>query len=98
MLAITLVANAAILVCQQVAIRLLAPTIGSSIETWSSVLGVFLLGIALGNFIACHFADHYSPKRLILLSLILGALSVWLMPQVAYFFETTNCLGELPLF
>lgn len=97
MLAITLVANAAILVCQQVAIRLLAPTIGSSIETWSSVLGVFLLGIALGNFIACRFADHYSPKRLILLSLVLGALSVWLMPQIAYFFETTNCLGALPL-
>ena len=97
MLAITLVANAAILVCQQVAIRLIAPTIGSSIETWSSVLGIFLLGIAVGNFIACRFADHYSPKRLILLSLLLGASSVWLMPQIAFFFETTNCLASLPL-
>jgi spermidine synthase/MFS family permease len=97
MLVITLIANAAILVCQQVAIRLLAPTIGSSIETWSSILGVFLLGIALGNFIACRFADHYSPKRLIVFSIILGAISVWLMPQIASFFEATNCLGSLPL-
>ena len=97
MLTITLIANAAILVCQQVAIRLLAPTIGSSIETWSSVLGVFLLGIALGNFIACRFADRYSPKRLILISLVLGGVSVWLMPYIAYFFETTHCLASLPL-
>ena len=97
MLVVTLIANAAILVCQQVAIRLLAPTIGSSIETWSSILGVFLLGIALGNFIACRFADHYSPKRLIVLSIVLGAISVWLMPQIASFFEATNCLSSLPL-
>ena len=97
MLVTTLIANAALLVCQQVAIRLLAPTIGSSVETWSSVLGVFLLGIALGNFIACRFADHFSSKRLILISLILGGFAVWLMPLIANVFEVTQCLASLPL-
>ena len=50
--AVSIVSNASLLICQQVAIRLLAPLIGSSIETWSAILGVFLLGIAIGNFLA----------------------------------------------
>ena len=90
--AITITANAGILVCQQVAIRLLAPLIGSSIETWSAILGVFLFGIALGNFIACRLADRYSPKFLIASSLILGAVSVYLMPLL------TSGLGNSSLF
>ena len=42
-------ANAALLVLQLVAGRLLAPFVGSSLETWTSIIGVFLTGIALGN-------------------------------------------------
>ncbi|MGL4554247.1 MAG: fused MFS/spermidine synthase, partial [Gemmataceae bacterium] len=42
-------ANAALLVLQLVAGRLLAPFIGVALETWTAIIGVFLAGISLGN-------------------------------------------------
>src|SRR6476619_7035594 len=36
-------ANAALLVLQLVASRLLAPFVGSSLETWTSIIGIFLV-------------------------------------------------------
>src|SRR5687767_7691606 len=41
---VSVVASLAILILQQAAFRLLAPVIGSSVETWSTIIGVFLLG------------------------------------------------------
>ena len=46
---ISVFASSALLILQQLSFRLLAPVIGSSVETWSTIIGVFLLGIALGN-------------------------------------------------
>ena len=39
----------------------LAPFIGSSIETWTCVIGVFLTGIALGNHYGGRLADRSRP-------------------------------------
>lgn len=94
---ITLVANASILVCQQVAIRILAPVIGSSVETWSAILGVFLLGIALGNFIAGRFADRLPAEWLMSASLLLGAVTVFLMHPLVLALESSGILAGLPL-
>src|ERR1700749_995575 len=66
--AVIFVANAALLVLQLVAGRLLAPFIGSSLETWTSIIGVFLAGIALGNAFGGRLADRYpTPKTLAVL-------------------------------
>ena len=81
-IAVALTSNAALLICQQVAIRLLAPLIGSSIETWSAILGVFLLGIAAGNFIAGKVADRYHATWLITVSLLLSAISIFVMQSI----------------
>src|SRR6476659_6886323 len=61
--AVIFVANAALLVLQLVAGRLLAPFIGSSLETWTSIIGVFLAGIALGNAFGGKLADRYPTPR-----------------------------------
>ena len=94
---ISLVSNAALLICQQVAIRLLAPLIGSSIETWSAILGVFLLGIAIGNFIAGKLADRCSATKMIAVSLMLGAVSVLLMQLVVFGLTSATLFASLPL-
>src|SRR3954466_6342181 len=71
--AVIFCANAALLVLQLVAGRLLAPFIGSSLETWTSIIGVFLTGIALGNAYGGRLADRYPTPRTLAVLLALGA-------------------------
>src|SRR5580698_6932538 len=73
--AVVFLANAGLLVLQLVAGKLLAPFIGSSIETWTSVIGVFLTGIALGNWLGGRIADRFPSPRTVGVLLILGGLS-----------------------
>ena len=76
---VVFLANAAMLVLELVAGRLLAPFIGSSLETWTSVIGVFLAGIALGNGFGGKLADRYPTPRTLALLLALGAIAaVWM--------------------
>lgn len=76
---IIFLANAALLVLQLVAGRLLAPYIGSSLETWTSIIGVFLLGIALGNAYGGRLADRYPSPRTLAALLAAGAIAaVWM--------------------
>ena len=55
---VVFLANAALLVLQLVASKLLSPFVGSSLETWTAVIGVFLAGIALGNALGGRLADR----------------------------------------
>jgi spermidine synthase/MFS family permease len=96
-IAVAIASNAAVLICQQAAIRLLAPLIGSSIETWSAILGVFLLGIAIGNFIAGKLADRYSATNIVSLSLLLGAISVFAMPLIVEVLTGSSFFAALSL-
>jgi predicted membrane-bound spermidine synthase len=60
---VVFLANAGLLVLQLLAGRYLAPFIGSSVETWTSVIGVFLTGIALGNHFGGKIADRSPTSR-----------------------------------
>lgn len=78
--AIIFSANAAMLVLQLVAGRLLSPYIGSSLETWTSIIGVFLAGIALGNGFGGRLADRYPTPRTLAALLALGAVAaLWML-------------------
>lgn len=94
---VSITSNAALLICQQVAIRLLAPLVGSSIETWSAIIGVFLLGIGIGSFIAGRLADRYKPNSLIVVSLLLGSLTVFLMQVVVGALTNSSYFAAQPL-
>jgi spermidine synthase len=73
--AVIFLANAGLLVLQLLAGRFLAPFIGSSVETWTCVIGVFLTGIALGNHIGGRIADRWPSTRTLAKLLIVGSLS-----------------------
>ena len=95
--AVAIVSNAALLIAQQAAFRLLAPVIGSSVETWSAIIGVFLLGIAIGNHYAGKLADRFSAVTLISGSLAAGAISMLLMPVIADNLAGSVAFGQLSL-
>ena len=58
----------------------MAPFIGSSLETWTSIIGVFLAGIAMGNAFGGRLADRYpTPKTLAVLLGIGAVAALWMM-------------------
>jgi len=77
---VVFVANAGLLVLQLAAGRLLVPFVGSSLETWTAVIGVFLAGIALGNAAGGAVADRAPAARTLARFLALGAAAaVWMV-------------------
>ena len=66
-------ASAATLVLELVAGRLMAPSIGVNLYTWTSIIGVVLLGIALGNYAGGRLADRRASETLLGLLFVAGA-------------------------
>jgi spermidine synthase len=57
--------NACIMVIELVASRLIAPRVGVSLYTWTSVIGVILAGISLGNYMGGRLADRRASTTLL---------------------------------
>ncbi|MBW9268290.1 MAG: fused MFS/spermidine synthase [Candidatus Thiodiazotropha sp. (ex. Lucinisca nassula)] len=55
--------SAALLVLEILAGRLLAPHIGVSLYTWTSIIGVILAGLSLGNWLGGVWADRGADGR-----------------------------------
>ena len=73
---IVFTASACTLIIEIVAGRILAPTIGVSLYTWTSIIGIVLAGISLGNYLGGRLADKYpSPVTLGLILLAGGVAS-----------------------
>jgi hypothetical protein len=64
--------SGSLLVLEIVAGRLIAPSVGVSLYTWTSVIGVVLAGITIGNYLGGKLADQ-RPSRTVLSMIYLGA-------------------------
>src|SRR5262249_7150821 len=64
-----------LLVLELVAGRLLAPTLGVSLYTWTSVIGIVLAGVTAGNFLGGRIADRYPSQSTLALIYVAGCLS-----------------------
>ena len=63
--AIVFVCSAAVLMLEILAGRILAPYVGISLETYTSIIGTVLAGIAVGAWAGGSVADRIDPHRLI---------------------------------
>jgi len=69
-----LVSSALLLVLEIVAGRLVAPYVGVSLYTWTSIIGVILAGLSLGNWLGGVWADRGGSGRSVGLVLAAGGL------------------------
>jgi len=80
--AIVFVTSLCIMMLELSAIRLLAHHIGQSLYTWTSVIGVVLAGITIGNYVGGILADRFDHRRtlgwLLLLASFHCFLVIWL--------------------
>ena len=60
---IMFLSSACIMVVELVAGRLIARYLGSSLYTWTSIIGVVLAGMSIGNCIGGKIADRRRPER-----------------------------------
>lgn len=74
--------SAAVLVVEIVALRLLAPYLGLTLETSTMVIGIALTAIAAGSWLGGRIADQVDPRRLIGPSLGVSGAAVALTPAV----------------
>ena len=60
---IAFVSSACIMILELVAGRIIAPQVGNSLYTWTSVIGVVLAGISLGNYLGGRLADRWASLQ-----------------------------------
>lgn len=94
---VVFVANAGLLVLQLVAGRLLSPFIGSSLETWTSVIAAFLAGIAVGNGVGGRIADRGASGAKLAAYLTFGGMAALWMIGLPLLLGATGGHAPLPL-
>ncbi|MGQ9554971.1 MAG: fused MFS/spermidine synthase [Anaerolineae bacterium] len=79
---IVFLASACMMTLELVAGRIIAPYVGVSLYTWTSVIGIVLAGMSLGNYLGGRLADRYASLRLLGLVFLIGGLSCFLILAV----------------
>jgi spermidine synthase len=91
---IVFLSSGAIMVLELVAGRLMAPILGVSLYTWTSIIGVILAGISLGNFAGGIMADRFASRTTLALLFVLSAAA---SGSILGTVEVTGAITELPL-
>lgn len=68
------------MVLELVAGRLIARHVGSSLYTWTSVIGIVLSGIAAGNYVGGRLADRFPPKETLSAIFLVASANCLLIP------------------
>src|SRR5688572_32093691 len=57
------IASACTLVIELIAGRIMAPYVGVSLYTWTSIIGIVLAGMSVGNYLGGVVADRQASRR-----------------------------------
>jgi len=87
--ALVFLTSVCVMTLELTASRLIAKHVGSSLYTWTSVIGVVLAGITLGNWLGGWLADRFDRARALSWMYLFGSIScasvLWLDQIVATF-------------
>lgn len=78
----TFLCGASIMGVEIASSRFMAPYFGSSMITWTIIIGVILVAISLGNFIGGRMADHQNPESRLYQLILWASIWVALIPVV----------------
>ncbi len=71
---VVFISSFCVMVIELIAARIMAPYIGVSLYTWTSIIGVILAGIALGNYLGGKIADRFPHPSVLATIFLSGAL------------------------
>jgi spermidine synthase len=94
--AFAFIGSGCLLVLEIVAARLIAPALGVSLYTWTSVIGVVLAGVTLGNYIGGRLADRWPTRSMLALVYLAGSVATLLVLGVLYFMDSLELPRSAP--
>jgi len=71
-----------VMVVELVAARAIAPFVGSSVYTWTSVIGMVLLGLSVGSYAGGYLIDKYKSVNTLSWFFLLSAFFICLIPFI----------------
>lgn len=74
------IAGFSLMTVELISSRILAPIIGSSIFTWTSVIGITLLGLSIGSWVGGKLADRSNHKNILSLAFLASSALVFIIP------------------
>lgn len=95
--AAVLTANFCIMALELSASRLIARHLGSSLYTWTSVIGVILAGTAIGGYLGGLLADRFAPRKLIPVLFLAASLAALAVPGLDALVFSVPAVFALPL-
>lgn len=95
--ALAFFASAAILVLEILGARILAPYVGVTLQTYTSIIGTVLAGISLGTWLGGKIADRIPPRSLISPLLVIGGGTVLMTVPTIRFFAAGVAYPSPPL-
>jgi len=73
-------ASAGVMAIEMVAGRMLARYVGASLYLWTSIIGVILGGMTLGNFLGGRIADRFNTRKTVPVLFLLSAIVCFALP------------------
>jgi len=95
--AIAFISSFCVMVIELIAARIMAPHIGVSLYTWTSIIGVILAGIAIGNFVGGKIADKYPHPSVLAIIFLAGSLSTIAVLPFVKIVAAADWFSEMPL-
>ncbi len=84
--ALAFTSSLCIMILELVSSRLVARHVGASLTVWTSVIGIILGGICLGNVLGGRLSDRVDPKRavgpLFALGAVLTLVALWMNAEI----------------
>lgn len=77
--------------------RLIAPTFGSTIYTWGSIIGVFMVALGLGYYLGGKKSEHNATREALSLRLLVAAFIIAIITFIGSFIIDVSSTVQIPL-
>jgi len=89
------IASGCVMIIEIVAGRVVSQHLGQSLYTWTSIIGVILAGISLGNYLGGRLSDRFDPRRTLAVMFIIGSATCLTIPAINIAMGSFRLLGDL---